>query len=114
MTDVLTEVACRQLIAEFAGCVEELPLEKVDLAQVRLSRIPRNAMEVLDSDTRVRVSLHADPLQQGDLLARRLAEPVLPVFADGHDAGSIDSCHTSIISGELRPGVGMSLTAHAH
>lgn len=75
----------------------------MDLAQVRLRRIQRHARAVLDSYTRMCVTLDTDALQQGDLLTRLLAEPVLPVLADSYDAGSICSCHAPIVSSGPEP-----------
>ena len=101
--DVLAELAGRQLIALCASLVEELRVEQVDLAQVRLRRIPCHTRAVLDRDTRVGVTLYADARQQGDLITRPLAEPVLSALADGHDAGLICSCHAPIASASRGP-----------
>src|SRR6185312_12488922 len=78
--DVLAEVTRGQLIALFAGLVEELPGQQVHLAQVRLRRMARPAMKVLDGDTSVRVPLDTDALEQDDLRTGLLAEPVVPVL----------------------------------
>ncbi|GAA3986684.1 hypothetical protein GCM10022384_38400 [Streptomyces marokkonensis] len=57
-------------------------MDEVDLAQVRLCGVLRDARAVLDRHTGVHVPLHTESGEQSDAVPVRLGERVLPVAAD--------------------------------
>lgn len=80
--DVLAEFAGRHLEPFFTDLGEELFMNEVDLAQIRLGGILRDTRTVLDRHTGVHVSLHTEPGEQSDAVPVRLGERVIPVAAD--------------------------------
>ena len=65
---------------------EQLGVQQVNLAQVRLGRILRDSGPVLDGDAAVRIALDAQAFEQNGRL-RSLAEAVLRMRADDDDSG---------------------------
>jgi hypothetical protein len=65
--------------------VEQLLVDQVDLAQVRLRRVPGDPRSVLHRDSRMGVSGDALPFHQADDVDSPLREPVVIVRRDGYD-----------------------------
>ena len=80
---LLAEVAGRHLESLRTHLGEELLVDEVDLAQVRLGRVLCDPGAVLDRDAGMDVALHAEPGEQCDTVPVRLGERVLAVAADG-------------------------------
>ena len=66
---------------------EQLGVQQVNLAQVRLGRILRDSGTVLDGDAAVRIALDAQAFEQANGRLRSLAEAVLRMRADDDDSG---------------------------
>ena len=80
--DVLAQVTLGELVAVVTGVVEELGVNQVHLAQVGLRRVHGHPRTVLHRHPGVGVTFDPVALDQGDALARVLAEPMLAVLAD--------------------------------
>ncbi|MCW2756505.1 MAG: hypothetical protein JWO46_251 [Nocardioidaceae bacterium] len=83
--DVLAEVAGADHVTLGSQLVEELGVQQVDLAEVRLVRVAGDPGQVLDQHAGVRVAVDPEPGDQLDLGDRLLAEPVLRVAVHGFD-----------------------------
>lgn len=80
--DVLADIAGRNSEALAGQFVEQLGVDQMDLAQVRLRRIASYARTMPDGHARMTVALHAKPGQQGDRGLSPLGKAVMTATAD--------------------------------
>ncbi|GAA2464258.1 hypothetical protein GCM10010405_55770 [Streptomyces macrosporus] len=83
--DVLAELPRPHVEPRPADLVEQLLVDQVHLAQVRLGGVLGDARAVLDRHPRVDVPLHPEPGEQRDAVPVRLGERVRAVAADRRD-----------------------------
>jgi hypothetical protein len=81
--DVFAYVARVDVEAGPVEFVVQLGVDKVDLTEIGLVRVLRDAGEMLNGDARMRVAFNAESFKQTDLELRLLAEPVAAIAADG-------------------------------
>ena len=83
--DVLTELAGADRESAVGKLGEQFAVHEVHLAQVGLAGVAAHPRAVLHGPAEVRVAVHAERLDQPDLVHRHLAEAVLTVTRDGDD-----------------------------
>ena len=83
--DVLPEIPRSYLVARLTEFLEQLLVDQMDLAQIRLGGVLRNAGTVLDRDPRMYVPLDTESGQQGHAVPVRLGEGVGAVAAHHGD-----------------------------
>jgi hypothetical protein len=85
--DVLAEVAvgdCKPLRCEL---IEELAVQKVNLPQVRLGGVLRDARPVLHGDSSMCIAVDTEPRDENDVRGAAFREGMGGIAADGNDSG---------------------------
>src|SRR5262245_34327875 len=96
--DVLAHVASLNVEPLRTQFVMQFGVDEVDLAQVRLRRVDRNAGAMLHRDAGMCIALDPEPGEQSYLVGNGLAEPMLTVAADRDDNRPSRHCHGDIVS----------------
>lgn len=96
--DILTELTGCNHVSTFRQHCQELLLDQMHLAEVRLGGVPSHQVPVFHELSRVGVPGHTQALEEGDRRPRSLAETVLGAGGNGNDRRSHDRCRRAGIA----------------
>ena len=101
--DVLAHFAVRHAETAHAELLVQLRMDEVDLAEVGLRGVARDARAVLHLLARVSVAFDAKPGQEGDAFDRGLTHRVAGTAVDSFDARALNHQLAKRTTGLVRP-----------